>query len=398
MVGNPIVRKGLAVGIILLFVGTSVIPFPLTESISLTAEPPVSIELDGTNFTSLVGSICPEEQTHMVIIGDTELSDLRIEINGTLGDNGWYISYVTITITSIDGNISYIKYRLDEGSWMLYTVPLNVCDDGYHIIYAYSIDLGGNQSDAQAEFKIDQTPPITTHEFDGVLGENGWFVSNVIVTLTAEDETSGVDYTMHKLDNGEWTTYTDPFIVTEDGEHTLYYYSEDIAGNEEDINEADFKIDQIPPTINLTIEKIGFNTWLFVADVFDETSGVNRVEFYIDCILIGTVTEEPYEYEFSAICTAHIVDAIVYDNAGNYEIPPTPPQDPSTRVFGIISNPKFTEETISFFAIAVLCRGTYGFCSFPFFFRQLTFHTAYSGYSGYIGEHFICAVFDYGPW
>jgi len=53
---------------------------------------------------------------------------------------------------------------------------------------------------------------------------------------------------------------------------------------------------------------------LLTATVSDETSGVARVEFYLDGELLGEVTEAPYEWECSESGTAQ---AIVYDNAGN---------------------------------------------------------------------------------
>jgi hypothetical protein len=239
-------------------------------------------------------------------------------------------------------------------------------------------------------------PPVSI-ELDGMLGENGWYVSPVTITFVVNSEE--VDYIMFELDGGEWTVYTEPLVVGEDGEHTICWYYVDNEGNHSEIECMDFKIDQIVPTINLTIQKIGFWKYMAKADVSDETSGVNRVEFYIDFILIGTVTEEPYECECPVVMgMGHIEEAVVYDNAGNYKISETSPRITSTRVFGIISNPKFTEDTVSFFAIVVLCRGANSFCPFPFFFRQLTFQTAYSTYSGYIGNHFIFAVFEYGPW
>jgi len=290
---NDLFRKGLVYAIVVLFIGVSIMP--------------------STGSNSL------EKQTHVVTIDDTELSDLRIIINGTWGKNGWYVSCVTITITA-SGDIG-IWYRLDGGYWRMYAGPFVVCEDGNHIIFALGVDQSGNQSTAQAEFKIDKTPPTTTHEFDGMMGENDWLVSDVMIILNAEDETSGVDYTMYKVDDGEWITYTGPFnVLCEDGMHILYYYSVDFAGNVEDVKGPfDFKIDQTDPTIELTAEKIGDNTWLFIADVFDETSGVNRVEFYVDGGFIGTVTEEPYEYEWSGT-VERVAQAIVYDNAGNMAI------------------------------------------------------------------------------
>jgi murein DD-endopeptidase MepM/ murein hydrolase activator NlpD len=77
-------------------------------------------------------------------------------------------------------------------------------------------------------------PPTTTHAFAGIPGENGWYVSPVQVTLTAQDAGgSGVRATYYQLDGGGWLTYTATFTIDSEGEHTLVYYSVDNCGNQE---------------------------------------------------------------------------------------------------------------------------------------------------------------------
>jgi parallel beta-helix repeat protein len=159
----------------------------------------------------------------------------------------------------------------------------------------------------------DVIPPVTTHEFDGISGDNGWFVSNVTVTLNAID-ISGVNVTMYKLDDGAWTTYIGSFDVTEEADHTLVYYSVDNLGNREGDKSVALKIDRTMPTIDFAVEKTGLSEWLLTATVSDETSGVARVEFYLNDGYLGAVTTAPYEWVVTSKGTAQ---AIVYDNAGN---------------------------------------------------------------------------------
>jgi len=170
--------------------------------------------------------------------------------NGTIGGDGWYTSSVIVTLSATDelSGVESTWYQIDSGYWKLYNTPFTVSGDGRHTVYYYSFDNAGNREDTKsADIKIDMTPPVTEHEFEGIIGEDGWFVSNVTITLSAEDEmpfvlrtinrdSSGVNYTMYKVDDGEWTTYVDPFVVAEDGDHTLYYYSVDLAGNIEPTN------------------------------------------------------------------------------------------------------------------------------------------------------------------
>jgi len=254
------------------------------------------------------------------------------EINDVMATPSQQVTggYVNITATVTDNiavdtvlvDITIPTFATEEMTNMpgtdTYYYNTTYTEIGTYEYFIWANDTSENEATSSIKtFKIiqpDTTPPVTTHDFDGDMGENGWFVSDVIVTLNATDDISGVEETKYNLDSGTWQIYIDPFTVTADGLHTVEYYSVDFAGNIENTTEADFKIDQTAPTINLTVEKTGLIKWLLTATVSDETSGVAKVEFYLDGELLGTVTEPPYEWECSERGTAH---AIVYDNAGN---------------------------------------------------------------------------------
>ncbi|MBE3120841.1 MAG: right-handed parallel beta-helix repeat-containing protein [Thermoplasmata archaeon] len=255
---------------------------------------------------------------------DTAAPTTTHTLQGLLGSQGWYVTNVTVTLSASDATsgVNYTKYKLNTGNWIVYTGSFVVTTNGNYTLYYCSVDFAGNtEATKQAAFRIqhDVLPPVTTHEFDGVMGENNWFISTVTVTLSAVDDSAGVASTKYKLDAGPlWTTYTGAFPVTEDAEHTLYYYSVDKVGNREENKSATLKIDQTAPTINLTVEKTGLNKWLLTATVSDETSGVAKVEFYVDGEFVGEDAEAPYELEYSG--TGDTAQAIVFDNAGNNAI------------------------------------------------------------------------------
>jgi hypothetical protein len=101
-------------------------------------------------------------------------------------------------------------------------------------------------------YVIDTAAPVTTCALEGTQ-QGGVYTSDVTVTLTATDGGSGVNYTKYKLDDGEWTTYSAPFIVTDDGAHTVLFYSVDIAGNQETEKSSAFTIQHAAP-ITITIK------------------------------------------------------------------------------------------------------------------------------------------------
>ena len=100
-------------------------------------------------------------------------------------------------------------------------------------------------------FPEDIIPPETNCTLTGIL-EGDVYISDVTVTFSATDDISGVAETVYKLDDGLWTTYVEPFLVASDGNHILYFYSIDNAGNAEDEKTCEFTI-HYPPDINVTI-------------------------------------------------------------------------------------------------------------------------------------------------
>ena len=101
---------------------------------------------------------------------------------------------------------------------------------------------------------LDTTPPTTT-----VSGaESLWHNSDITLTLTATDNPSGfgVAATYFQIDGGAWTEGTSvtipaPVDHSNDGIHTVSYYSTDNAGNTEATQSVTVKIDTRPPVIRL---------------------------------------------------------------------------------------------------------------------------------------------------
>jgi len=251
---------------------------------------------------------------------DTTPPTTTHSFTGSLGDNLWYISSVTITLTATDdvSGVDYTEYNLDSTGWTLYTSPFTVSEDMTHIIQYYSVDtLGNTETMKSTDLKIDQEPPMTTHVISGDIGKNDWYRNIDNIIFAAIDNTSEVAHTYYKFDSGVWTEYTTPFIITTDGVCTFEYYSIDNAGNQEPIKGPfTLKLDATPPTIELVKFQIDLFTIKFIAEVSDATSGVDYVEFSVDGALQFNDTAAPYEWTWSGFETFTIT-AMVYDEAGN---------------------------------------------------------------------------------
>jgi hypothetical protein len=170
----------------------------------------------------------------------------------------------------------------------------------------------------------DVYPPITNYSIAGTMGQNGWYISQPVVTLTAYDPQgkaqSGVNHTYYIIDSGAQNEYTAPFTVPGDGTHVVKYWSVDKAGNAEGQHTSpSFKVDTTPPVFTeytFTAQNAMKNKWLCEADVDDVTSGIVLVEFYVDDALVGNATTVPYEFLYLGKAT-NSSQAIAYDAAGN---------------------------------------------------------------------------------
>jgi len=162
---------------------------------------------------------------------------------------------------------------------------------------------------------LDTCPPVTNISFDGLLGENNWYISSGNVTFNATDDLYGVDETYYQLNGGSWETYTNPFPLSDEGMNLINFYSIDIAGNQEDIQSVCIKNDYALPVVRLTKQKISFNEVLFTAHIIDDISGPGWSEFYLDGELQSTDISAPYEWMWYGM-ENHEVKVVGYDMAG----------------------------------------------------------------------------------
>jgi hypothetical protein len=238
--------------------------------------------------------------------------------------NGTIIYDYTVTVANV-----LIPGQTADVAFPEFTIPDDAAWEGKYTLTMKTMLVGddhANNDKKTMDFTIqrkDITPPITNATVSGTMGQNNWYVSNVQVTLTATDFKwpMGVNYTMYKVDNGAWTVYGAPIVVSTDGQHTVSYYSVDLAipPNTEETKEVSFKMDKTAPVFtNYSFTPLNFmkNKWLCSATVEDATSGVVLVEFYVDDALVGSATETPYEFEFDGKPTNNS-QALAYDAAGN---------------------------------------------------------------------------------
>lgn len=129
----------------------------------------------------------------------------------------------------------------------------------------------------------DQDAPVTTATINPSApnGSNGWYTSDVTVSLTATDNVTGAAKTEYSLNGGTttWQTYTVPITVSQDGQQTVSYRSTDKSGNIEAAKTISFNLDSTGPEITVTgVENGSYNDSLEVTPVItldDSLSGVD---------------------------------------------------------------------------------------------------------------------------
>jgi hypothetical protein len=100
-----------------------------------------------------------------------------------------------------------------------------------------------------ATIKYDSTPPTTTFSADGTMGGDGWYISDVQITLrcTTGGVGSPCESSRYRVGDVPWQSGAS-FPIDAEGVITFSYFSVDVAGNIEDTRTGSVKIDREPPS------------------------------------------------------------------------------------------------------------------------------------------------------
>ena len=162
---------------------------------------------------------------------------------------------------------------------------LQLTDEGVYAVAFTATDRAGNSTSAGITASIDKTAPVTGDD-----APSDWQGAAVTVTLTAEDDLSGVDKTWYKLDAGEWTVGSSVEVPAGvKGEHTILYYSSDKAtpANVEATKTAKVYIGDSTPAISVSGYPTAGSSWTdqsvtLLFDVNPGASGLGGIEYKLD--------------------------------------------------------------------------------------------------------------------
>ncbi|MCG2827209.1 MAG: PKD domain-containing protein [Thermoplasmatales archaeon] len=225
----------------------------------------------------------------------------------------WQTSFPTIILTPTDAtsgpNATYYKLWLsgtpEPTSWTVGTSIVITTDGVWNISY-YSDDVAGNvEAVTSKQVFVDTTDPVTTDN-----APSGWqTVSPVVVTLTATDDTSGVNKTEYKVwlvGTTEPTSYTEGTTVTisTDGKWYIKYRSVDNATNAETPTTKEVWLDTtvLTPTMTALDDFTqGITCTVNWGAVYDANSGIAK-----------------YRVQASTDSTFDVVDKDAWTNLTSY--------------------------------------------------------------------------------
>jgi hypothetical protein len=172
--------------------------------------------------------------------------------------------------------------------------------------------MGGNEEPVRTvTVMVDTVAPDTSVSVEGTLGEADWITSAATLEFTVVDASSGLSMIMYSLDEGEWTELSGTTLeVSEDGNHTVEYYSVDVAGLEEPVSTVEFAVDMNAPVTTAAVD--GYTVTLAVVD---DGSGVSATLYRIDG---GDWVVYDGEFEVQGE-GSHTVEYYSVDVAGNNE-------------------------------------------------------------------------------
>ncbi len=284
------------------------------------------------------------------ITGDTDRPmSPSITLSGTKGNNDIYTSNVMVTISINKGleqtGTIKLHYKINDGEEQITEedVSFEVDTEGTTKITAWTENEKGNLSDNyETSFTINKTAPSNpTIALNGTEGENGYYISDVGVTINAGNATdvASIKYKVegaNPIAETEATGTTANFDITEDGTSTITAYIINNAGlTSEEITQVVNKDATNPSTATIAISGEAEETSIAVtANGADATSGVasyifqysttNETEGFTTALEVQNTSNScTFEYQDLASNTTYYLRVIVKDRAGNTTVPST---------------------------------------------------------------------------
>ncbi len=316
-------------------------PWQTGSSFTLAAEGSYRIEYYGQDAAGNRSTLTTTE-AHV----DATAPVTSQAVDGTAGDNGWYISAINVRLLPVDAGsgVASTRYRLNSGAWQT-GAQFALSADGIYEAEYYSTDVAGNiETTVTSTLKIDKVAPAAPTALTA--SPAGWSRTNAFtVQWTSPADLSLVNAAYVKLSDvitgtppsdprdGMVITQTsriDDLAVPGEGSYRLYLWLRDTAGNADHktapANGPVLRYDATPPTTSAQMQGTeGTNGWYRSAVVVtltaaDSASGVSALRWRVDGGAWQSVNKNTASFTITQP-DKHVVEHYAEDVAGNVGAP-----------------------------------------------------------------------------
>ena len=257
-----------------------------------------------------------ENVKRVVIVIDKTKPKTNIEIQGDKFDNILSGRSAIVINTEPDASgIARTVIKFDDHAEHTYSGPISMAllTQGDHKLIYYSIDNVGNQEDShEFNFYVDKTPPTIIQDIIGksfLVNGKEYSSGQSMLKITAIDNKAGVKEVFYSINNGKFTLYNKPILLSSvKGIFNVKVYATDNVNNKSEINDNanPLKIPYIDlsgPVMHYSFTGPVFisgdtvyinNKTLIHLSAIDNESGLNNIQYSID-----NGTESTYNKPFS---------------------------------------------------------------------------------------------------
>lgn len=225
---------------------------------------PMYLDTEGLNYIrsryavdpNTKDPVRPEQEVLFEIYADGSAPSTTFNLTGARQhaekDTIFYGPNLVGSIEALDkyAGVSRSMLSVNGKPYVEYKSAVDLQENGAYNIKFYSEDHVGNQGEVQEDFfVVDTEHPSTFYNING-LSENKVIGKSTKIYLQSEDNLSKVSKTYYRFDDETFKVYSGKevsFSYLADGNHTLYFYSEDNVGNKEPEQSFDFYFDKSAP-------------------------------------------------------------------------------------------------------------------------------------------------------
>jgi hypothetical protein len=293
------------------------------HSLVYAAEDRVENSEENNTFTFYLDSLPPEISYNL--LGDQYVKGKTIFVSG----------YTVVELTAIDNKagLRRIRYYFPNRVSQTYTSPFGFPwkNGEFKFSFAASDNVLNVSETTKKVVVVDVTPPKVSPKFSGehYFSRKTHYVRlATTISLPASDNLSGVKDVNYMIDAASvdetGISYTEPFSLDTEGEHTLSYMAVDNVNNESNLSKINLYVDEKSPeiyhhfSVNPTVaeESIYPRKSLLYLAATDKQSGIRDIYYSINNG-IEKKSKKPLSFQKSA---DYMVKIRVIDNVGNISL------------------------------------------------------------------------------